>query len=89
MTKFCNDEAKRDWCFGKGICDGDFAHCRRVVVIGKQAYCGYCPPRCALHQVIKGQAGCIGCRRYVKDLDSRVCVECLSADGRILFEARD
>lgn len=88
-AKYCDivrqgNEEKRRWIFGQDfVCDGDFENCRHRVKIGKQEYCGYCPPRVALHQVIKGQAGCLWCVYYTKDIDCNRCLECLSAATRI------
>ena len=70
---------------GPGRCDGDYAHCKHVVKFGKQEYCGYCPPRVTLHQVIRSEAHCLWCKYATRSLDYNKCVECLSAETRIHF----
>ena len=85
-TKFCNDEKLRVWVMGQTNCNGDFEHCKHVVWFGKQAYCGYCPPRVGLHQVIRGHAGCVWCEHYTKALTCERCVECLSQPTRTRME---
>lgn len=89
MTPYCTDQMRRDWVLGPGACDGDYEHCKHVVKIGKQEYCGFVPGRCALHQVIRSQAGCLWCKWSTKDIDSAKCLPCLSADERINFERED
>ena len=89
MTEYCNNKEKRDWMLGKNVCDGNSSSCKRIVKFGKQEYCGFCPPRCALHQIIKGQAGCVFCKYYTKDLDSSKCYSCLSFETRINFVKGD
>lgn len=86
MPDYCTDKKKRDWMLGHDVCDGDNAKCNHKVMFGKQEYCGYCPPRCGLHQIVKSQAGCIWCKYYVKDLNSSRCLPCLSAETRINYE---
>lgn len=86
MTDYCRDEARRKWNFGPNFsCDGDSNKCKYVVKFGKQEYCGWCPPRCSLHQVIKSQAGCLWCKYATKRLDYPKCIECLSSQERINF----
>ena len=85
-TLYCNDEKRRQWNFGPSFhCDGDSAKCRYLVKFGKQEYCGYCPPRCTLHQVIRSQAGCLFCLFATKGLSCAKCLPCLSAETRINF----
>ncbi len=86
MTVYCADKKRRDWALGKNVCDGDSAKCGYLIKIGKQEYCGFCPPRCAVHQVIRSQAGCTFCKYATRKLSYTKCVECLSADSRINYE---
>lgn len=83
--KYCDDEKLRTWALGPGACDGNYEHCKQVIKFGKQEYCGYCPGRCATHQVIRTQAGCIWCKHSTKNLDCKTCAECLAAPTRINF----
>lgn len=86
-NSYCLDEKLRKWMNGPGNdCGGDWEHCKHVVMIGNQSYCGYCPGRCALHQVVRSQAGCLWCKHSTKNLDSAKCLPCLSAETRINFE---
>ena len=86
IPKYCTDEDLRIWNLGhEAICDGDFEKCRFAIRFGKQAYCGYCPPRCHLHQIIRGQAGCLFCKHATKKLNSAKCLPCLSAETRINY----
>ena len=62
----------------------DCQKCQHVVSFGKIKYCGYCPPRCGLHQIIKQSADpddrkrrCILCEHYTLSLKSNKCSECL------------
>lgn len=84
MTRYC--EKLRTWNLGPDACDGDYANCKCVVKFGNQEYCGYCPGRCGLHQVIKSQAGCLFCKYATKNLYSAKCLPCLSAEIRINYE---
>lgn len=86
MTVYCADKARREWALGRGVCDGDSERCGHLLRIGKQEYCGYCPARCGLHQIIRSQAGCLFCKYSTRKLDYPKCVECLSVDTRINFE---
>lgn len=83
MTKYCKSRGLREWMLGKNICDGNSSICKHIVKFGNQEYCGFCPPRCSLHQIVKHQAGCLFCRHYIKDLDSSKCYICLSSETRI------
>ena len=84
---YCNDEKRRRWNFGPDFhCDGDAVKCRYLVKIGGQEYCGWCPPRCTLHQVVRSQAGCLWCKYATKGLESAKCLPCLGAETRINFE---
>ena len=86
-AKYCTDKALRVWNLGHDdFCNETPAKCRYLVKIGKQEYCGYCPARVALHQVIRGQAGCIWCKHSTKNLDCKRCAECLGAPTRINFD---
>ena len=85
MTKYCINGELRKWAFVDTDCSGDYKHCNKIVRFGKQEYCGMAPGRCATHQVIKGQAGCVFCRYYTKDLGSAKCLPCLSSETRINF----
>lgn len=89
MTKYCENEELRNWSLGHNVCDGDPQKCKRLIKFGKQEYCGFCPSHCALHQIIKGQAGCIFCKYYSKDIDSKKCLECLSNEKRINWQKCD
>lgn len=85
-TVYCDDIERRKWALGhEHFCDGDPAKCGYTVKVGKQVYCGYRPGRCALHQVIKSQAGCLFCVNYTKKWTCSVCVECLSAESRVNY----
>lgn len=86
MTVYCNDQKRRDWSLGHNICDGNSAKCGQLVKIGGQEYCGYCPPRCTLYQIIKSQAGCLFCKYAPCKLNCTRCDDCLSADTRINYE---
>lgn len=87
MTEYCNNEKLRVWNLGRETaCDGDFERCKYVVWFGKQAYCGHCPPRVGLHQLVRGQAGCLWCKYATKRLDYTKCVDCLSSGKRVNFE---
>lgn len=86
MADYCKDEARRKWNFGPDFnCDGDSNKCKYVVKFGKQEYCGYCPPRVTLHQVIRSQAGCLFCKYATKKLSYEKCISCLSEKTRINF----
>lgn len=86
MTKYCKDKELREWNLGHDIkCDGDYEKCKHLIFFGKQAYCGWCPPRCTLHQVVRGQAGCLWCKYSTKSLDCSKCIECLSSQERVNF----
>ena len=89
MTRYCEDEKLRLWNLGPNECNGDYEKCKRVVKFGNQAYCGYTPGRCGLHQVIRSQAGCLFCKYSTKNLDSAKCLPCLSAEKRINFERQE
>jgi hypothetical protein len=85
-SQYCNNVELRKWNLGGGdYCNGDFDKCKHSVKIGKQEYCGYCPPRVTLHQVIRGQAGCLWCKYATKKLNCTKCVDCLSQPKRINF----
>ena len=86
MAVYCADKKRRDWALGKNVCDGDSAKCKQLIRIGKQEYCGFSPPRCNVHQVVRSQAGCLFCKYATRNLNYTKCVECLSADNRINFE---
>ena len=84
---YCTNETLRKWNLGPDFqCNGGFDKCKYAVTFGDQPYCGYCPGRCGLHQIIKGQAGCLFCKYVVKNLDSKKCFECLSAETRINYD---
>lgn len=90
VPKYCKDERLRKWNLGPDIdCGGKFEACKHIVKIGNQFYCGYCPGRCSLHQIIRGQAGCLFCKHSTKNLNSAKCLPCLSADTRINFEREE
>lgn len=57
--------------------DEQCGNCKMIVQIGKRKFCGLCPPRVALHQVVRGQIGCIWCDNYTKKLDCAACLKCL------------
>ena len=87
QTLYCKREDVRRWALGKDIdCNGNPETCKHAVEIGKETYCGYCPPRCALHQIVKGQAGCMGCEYYTKDINTAKCLECLSNPSRTMYK---
>lgn len=85
MTEYCINKQVREWALGKNVCDGDFSKCKHIIKFGKQEYCGFCPPRCALHQIVKGQAGCLCCKYYTLSLDSSKCESCLRSNTRINY----
>ena len=86
MAKYSADKKLREWNLGHDdFCIEDFDKCKHAVRIGKQEYCGYCPSRCTLHQVIRGQAGCLWCKYATKRLDCSKCADCLSQPERINF----
>lgn len=86
MAKYCTDEKLRVWNLGHDdFCNGDFYKCKYAVTIGKQEYCGYCPSRVTLHQVIRGQAGCLWCKYATKGIEYSKCVECLGQPERVNF----
>ena len=88
--RYCTDEKLRVWNLGPSVvCDGQPDGCEWLVQFGKQAYCGHCPPRVTLHQVVRGQAGCLWCKWATRNLDSARCLPCLSADTRINFQKED
>lgn len=90
MPEYCTNKKLRVWNLGHDdFCVEDFSKCKHAVMIGKQEYCGYCPPRCTLHQVIRGQAGCVWCKYATKNLDYPKCVDCLSQPERINFTFTD
>lgn len=73
----------------------DCAICNQIVNFGQIKYCGYCPPRCALHQIIKSsfdyenkKRRCIVCKHYTKKLNSNQCSECLSTEHLDGFEVQ-
>ena len=85
--KYCIDEKLRTWNLGHEVpCNPVPEKCVYLVKFGKQEYCGWCPPRCTLHQVIRGQANCLWCKYATKHLDCAKCLPCLSADTHINFE---
>lgn len=86
MTKYCSDKKLREWVFGPDACNGDYEHCKSIVVFGKQEYCGLCPGRCTMHQIVKGQAGCLFCKYATAKLSSAKCLPCLSTETRINYE---
>lgn len=89
-TVYCKDKERRVWNLGhEDFCPESPDGCSHLVKIGRQLYCGYCPGRCGLHQIIRDQAGCLWCKHYVKSLDCAVCLECLSAETRINFRKRE
>lgn len=55
---------------------------------------GECPPRCSLHQIVKGRAEsklgndrkCIWCRHYTKSLKAQRCLDCLGTENLDNFE---
>lgn len=76
-------------------CQNCTPNCKKQVKIGKMVYCGDCPPRCGLHQIVKSQGisidhpswkRCIFCQYYTNNLDSKKCHECLSTSNLIHFE---
>lgn len=86
MAKYCHDKALREWNLGHGdFCCENFDKCKYAVKFGREEYCGYCPPRCTLHQVVRGQAGCVWCKYATDKLSSAKCVPCLSAPTRVNF----
>lgn len=88
MTDYCRDSGLRAWALGPNLqCDGDFETCGKLILKGKQPYCGYTPSRCSLHQIIRSQAGCRWCKHAAKSLNSAKCAECLSAGSRINYES--
>lgn len=85
-AEYCTNKKLRIWNLGHAdFCIEDFYKCKHAVKIGKQCYCGYCPPRVTLHQVIRGQAGCLWCKYATKKLDYSKCADCLSQPERINF----
>lgn len=85
MPKYCTDEKLRRWNLGPTNCGGDYDHCKYVIRLGKQEYCGFTPARCGLWETIRDQAGCLGCEHYTRKLKSAKCEPCLSAETRINF----
>lgn len=84
---YCTNLDLRKWVFGPDMkCGGNPDECRFVVQIGKRRYCGWCPPRCTLWEVIRDQAHCLFCKHYTKKLSSAVCGPCLSAETRINYK---
>ena len=67
-------------------CNADCDHCKELVIFGEIGYCGFKPPRCTLHDVIKGMASdisnakrrCIVCANYHLKLNSDTCSTCLA-----------
>ena len=87
MSEYCKNKELREWNLGHDVpCNGKPEKCSYLVKFGKQEYCGWCPPRVALHQVIRGQAQCIFCEYATKKLSYPRCVECLGAPERINFK---
>lgn len=89
MPKYCTDEKLRKWNLGSTDCEGDYDHCKHVIRFGGQEYCGFMPPRCGLHEMIRGQAGCLGCEHYTRKLKSAKCDPCLSAPTRVNYVANE
>lgn len=89
MTEYCINKQVREWVLGKNVCDGDYSKCKYIIKFGKQEYCGFCPPRCSPHQIVKSQAGCIFCKHYTKDIDNLKCFYCLCSETRINFEENE
>lgn len=88
--KYCKDKELRRWVMGPDLkCDGDSEKCRFVFCFEKQQYCGWCPPRCTLWEVIRDQAGCLFCKYYTRKLSSVKCLPCLSSETRINYERDD
>ena len=85
IPKYCNNKPLRDWVMGPNFCDGDYSKCKHVVKFGKIEYCGKCPPRCTLHQIIRTQAECLFCKYATKKLSYSKCTECLSSETRINY----
>ena len=84
---YCNDKNRREWVLGHDdFCIENFDKCRYAIKIGKQHYCGYCPPRISLSEIIHTEAGCLYCKNVTKKLDSTVCAECLSMPTRVNFQ---
>lgn len=61
--------------------------CKYVVTFGTVKYCGFTPPRCTLHEVIKGAYDasnstrrCILCVNYHRNLSSNICSDCLATE---------
>ena len=65
--------------------------CKRLVMIGRLAYCGFCPGNCALYEVLKGRRvylldgkkyplkACFFCLHYAKRIACETCAECLGS----------
>ena len=86
-AEYCINKTVRVWNLGHAdFCNEDFNKCKYAVKFGKQEYCGYCPPRVTLHQVIRGQAGCLWCKYATKKLSCELCTECLSNTARTNFK---
>lgn len=83
MCRVSKEQIK--WFFGCIPC-GEINKCKYEIKFGKVGYCGYCPARCGLHEVIKSQKGCMWCIHYTKDLKSKVCMECLEHYENINFK---
>ena len=67
--------------------------CKHIVLIGKKEFCGVCPGRTGLHQIIRSQGvssqrwrNCTFCRHYTKDWTCKRCTECLTGDELPNFE---
>lgn len=85
-SRYCNNKELREWNLGHGnFCIEDFNRCKNAIKIGNQEYCGYCPPRVDMRQVIRGQAGCLWCKHATKRLNFSKCADCLGQPERINF----
>lgn len=72
----------------------DCSVCIHFIRKGARIFCGYCPPRVAMHQVIKSQGiypgkRCILCVHYHKDLKSDTCNDCIVTMELVNFKMRD
>ena len=54
-------------------CEG----CKQVVIINGKKFCGRTEGKVDLHQIVRGQMGCLFCKYYTKKLNSRVCEDCM------------
>lgn len=90
LSKWCTDEGRMRWNLGQdATCPEDKEHCKFLVYFGQQAYCGHCPPRCVVHDLVRSQAGCLFCKHTTKKLTCATCAECLSERTRINFDPVD